>query len=118
MQKKWSFYYNEAHYGVRNGDLLFDREKSVGKVLGLNTDGRYVYLLYLDQLLSEYDFKNPDKSLANKILVFDYKGNHVAVLSLDCRLQAMAFSPKNRKIYGIAQLPEPVIVEFDLPEDL
>lgn len=118
MQKKWSFYYNEAHYGVRNGDLLFDREKSVGKVLGLNTDGRYVYLLYLDQLLSEYDFKDPDKSLANKILVFDYKGNRVAVLSLDCRLQAMTFSPKNRKIYGIAQLPEPVIVEFDLPEDL
>lgn len=118
MYKKWSFYYNEAHYGIRNGDLLFDREKSFGKVLDLDTDGRYVYLLYLDQLLSEYDFKKPDKSLANKILVFDYEGNRIAVLSLDCRIQTMTISSENGKIYGIAQQPEPIIVEFGLPEDL
>ena len=44
-------------YGVKNGDLLYDREKSSGMVLDLDVDKHYVYLLYLDQLLSEYDFK-------------------------------------------------------------
>ena len=28
----------------------------------------------------------------------------------------MALSKDSRKLYGIAQIPEPTIVEFDLPE--
>ena len=116
MRKIWSFYYHEPHYYVRNGDLLFDKEKSFGQVLDLDMDGQYIYLLYLDQLLSEYDYAKTDKSLANKVLVFDYAGNAKAVLKLDCRLQQMALSKDGRKLYGISQLPEPTIVEFDLPE--
>ena len=116
MNKLWSFYYRKPYYYVRNGDLLFDKEKSFGRVSDLDMDGRYIYLLYLDQLLSEYDYAKIDKSLANKILVFDYEGNPVAILNLDCRLQEMALSKDSRKLYGISQLPEPTIVEFDLPE--
>ena len=116
MRKLWSFYYRKPYYYVRNGDLLFDKEKSFGQVLDLDMDGQYIYLLYLDQLLSEYNYAKTDKSLANKILVFDYEGNPVAILNLDCRLQEMALSKDSRKLYGIAQIPEPTIVEFDLPE--
>ena len=116
MQKQWSFYYNEAHYAVRNNDLLYDRDKTFGQVNDLDTDGQYVYLLYLDQLLSEYDGTKTEKSLANKILVFDYEGNGVAVLNLDCRLSNMALSKDSRTLYGIANLPEPTIVEFDMPK--
>ena len=116
MQKQWSFYYNEAHYAVRNNDLLYDRDKTFGQVKDLDTDGQYVYLLYLDQLLSEYDGTKTEKSLANKILVFDYEGNGVAVLNLDCRLSNMALSKDSRTLYGIANLPEPTIVEFDMPK--
>ena len=116
MQKQWSFYYNEAHYAVRNNDLLYDRDKTFGRVKDLDTDGQYVYLLYLDQLLSEYDGTKTEKSLANKILVFDYEGNGVAVLNLDCRLSNMALSKDSRTLYGIANLPEPTIVEFDMPK--
>ena len=122
MQEQWSFYYNEAHYAVRNNDLLYDRDKTFGRVKDLDTDGQYVYLLYWDQLLSEYDGKKTEKSLANKILVFDYEGNGegngVAVLNLDCRLSNMALSKDSRTLYGIANLPEPTIVEFDMPEGL
>lgn len=116
MQKSWSFYYRKPYYYVRNGDLLFDKEKSFGQVLDLDMDGQYIYLLYLDQLLSEYNYTKTEKSLANKVLVFDYEGNAIAVLKLDCRLQEMALSKDSRKLYGISQLPEPTIVEFDLPE--
>ena len=31
-------------------------------------DDKYIYVLYLDQLLSDYDFKDPHKSMANKSL--------------------------------------------------
>ena len=60
--------------------------------------------------------RNPEKSLANKILIFDHEGNAVASLHLDCRLQTMALSKDSRKLYGISLLPEPTIVEFDLPK--
>ncbi|MDD2286428.1 MAG: BF3164 family lipoprotein [Paludibacter sp.] len=118
MQKQWSFFYGQVYYGVRNGDLLFDKEKSFGQVLDLEMDTQYIYVLYLDQLLSEYNYKQTDKSLANKILVFDYKGNAVAKLHLSCRINEMAISGDQTKLFGIAQLPEPTLVEFDLPQKL
>ena len=75
-------------------------------------------MLYLDQLVSAYDGKDPDKSHANKVLVFDHKGNAVTELNLGCRIYQMALSSDKTKFYGIANLPEPVIVEFDLPKEL
>lgn len=116
MHKVWSFYYRKPYYYVRNGDLLFDKEKTFGEVFDLRMDEQYIYLLYFDQLLSEYDYTKTEKSSANKVLVFDHKGKAVAVLKLDCRIMEMALSSDSRKLYGIAQLPEPTIVEFDLPE--
>ena len=118
MQKQWSFYYVQAYYGVRNGDLLFDKEKSFGRVLDLKMDSQYIYVLYLDQLLSEYDYSETEKSLANKILVFNHQGDAVAKLHLSCRISFMALSSNQEKIFGLAQLPEPTLVEFDLPKKL
>lgn len=116
MHKVWSFYYRKPHYYIKNNDLLFDKEKSFGEVFDLKMDEQYIYMLYLDQLLSEYDYTKTEKSSANKVLVFDHKGNAVAILKLDCRVMQMALSKDSRKLYGIAQIPEPTIVEFDLPE--
>lgn len=109
MQKQWGFYYDQAYYGVRNGDLLFDKEKSFGQILDLKMDSRYIYVLYLDQLLSEYDHYDTEKSLANKILVFDYEGNTVAKLHLSCRISNMALYGNQTKLFGLAQLPEPTM---------
>lgn len=115
MQKKWSFFYDQPYYTVRNNDLLFDKDKSFGKVIGLKMDNQFIYLLYLDQLLSEYDYHDTEKSLANVILVFDHDGNSVAKLDLSCRISEMALSKDEKKIYGIAHLPEPTLVEFLSP---
>ena len=118
MQKQWSFYYDQPYYGVRNEDLLFDKERSFGKVIDLKMNAQYIYLLYLDKLLSEYDHYDTEKSLANKILVFNHKGDAVAKFHLSCRISNMALSSNQSKIFGLAQLPEPMIVEFDLPTKL
>ena len=118
MQKQWSFYYNQAYYGVRNGDLLYNKEKSFGRTLDLKMDNEYIYVLYLDILLSEIDYSKTEKSLANKILVFNLHGDAVAKLNLSCRINNMTLSNDQTKIFGLAQLPEPTIVEFDLPKKL
>lgn len=118
MVKKWSLYYAKTNYGVKNGDLLFDKEKAIGPLLDLKMDSKYIYVLYMDQLLSEYDYFDSEKSCSNKIMVFDHSGNKVACLKLDCRIQEMAVFSKGLKLYGIAQRPDIFLVEFSLPEEL
>lgn len=118
MVKKWSLYYAKTRYGVRNGDLLFDKEIAIGPLLDIKMDSKYIYVLYMDQLLSEYDYFDSEKSCSNKILVFDYSGEKVACLTLDCRIQEMAVFSKGRRLYGIAQNPDISLVEFALPDEL
>ena len=47
MEKKWNLFYSQPYYKVQNGDVLFDKDKSFGKVLNIEMDAQYVYLLYL-----------------------------------------------------------------------
>ena len=115
MEKQCDFFFDKPYYAVRNGDILYDRDKTFGSSLGLVMDEHFIYVLYLDQLLSEYNYKDPEKSFANKILIFDYKGTPIARLKLDCRIQSMALSADHKKLYGIANIPEPTLVEFELP---
>lgn len=118
MQKQWSFYFREPFYGVRNGDILFDKEKTRGQVLDLQLDDQYIYLLYSNKLLSENDKLDISSYAGNLVLVFDYNGKGVAELNLSCWMRNIALSVDRTKLYGIAQLPEPTIVEFDLPSYL
>lgn len=118
MEKMWDLYYAETVYGVKNGDLLFDKDKAKGPLLDLKMDSRYIYVLFLDQLLSDYNYNNAEKSASNKILVFDYDGNNIANFNLDCRIQEMAVLAKGRKLYGLTQHPDFSLVEFILPDEL
>ena len=71
----------------------------------------YVYTLY-----SGRNYKD-DKDRAfqsNLIHVYDWEGNLVKKLQLDIDIQQMAVSKDNRKIYAIADLPDPVLVVFEL----
>lgn len=81
-----TLYYDQTYYEIRNGDLLFSK-KTFGQMLNLKMDNKYIYVLYLDLLLSEYDYNQTDKSCANKILIFDYQGNPITKLHLSCRIK-------------------------------
>lgn len=118
MEKEWSLFYAQTGYGVRNGDLLFDKEKAIGPLLDIKIDSRYIYVLHMNQLLSDYDYFNAEKSSSDKVLVFDYNGNKVATLNLDCRIQEMAIASKCFKLFGITQQPDLSLVEFSLPKEL
>ena len=114
MVKDWDLYFDESFYECKNGNLLFSKENSFGQVLDLAMDDRYIYILYLDQLLSEYDYNDSQKSMANRILVFDHDGLPIAKLMLDKRIYRMAICAKLDKMIGLGNMPEPALVSFDL----
>ena len=118
MEKRWSCFIDDTYYEVRGGELLFSRDRTFGKVLDVAINDRYVFVLYLDILLSQYDAKVSEQSYANKICVFDHIGNRIAIFNLDCRIGHFALSSTGSDIYGIAQLPDFSIVKFEIPQEL
>ena len=118
MKKDWELFYREPFYGVSNGDIKYSKENSTGPVIDMEVDDKYIYVLYLDQLLSEYDYTQTEKSLSNTIFIFNHQGEKVARLNLDCRLSEMAIDAKRMKVFGIAEIPDVTLVEFKLPENL
>ena len=115
MKKKWEKFYRTPHYAVSNDAVRYDKERATGPLFSMCADDRYIYLLYMDGLLSSYDYNDISKSSSDKILVFDHSGEYVAALHCDCRLKKIAVDGKRRKLYGIARMPEYTLVEFDLP---
>ena len=71
----------------------------------------YVYTLYSGRSLKEHGMSCFQ---GNLIRVYDWEGNLVKKLQLDIDVKQMAVSMDNRKIYAIADLPDPVLVVFDL----
>lgn len=83
--------------------------------LHYNTDAcateDFVYTLYSGRSLKEHGmnfFKG------NLIRVYDWEGKMVKKLQLDIDVAQMAVTKDNRKIYAIADLPDPVLVVFDI----
>lgn len=118
MVKDWEIFYKTPYYGISGGDIKYIKEKSTGPMKDIKVDDRYIYILYLDQLLSEYDYAVTEKSCANKVFVFNHKGEKVACLNLDCRLSSIAIDSKNQKMYGVAEIPDVSLVEFVMPKEL
>ena len=71
----------------------------------------YVYTLYSGRSLKEYGLKCFQSNL---IHVYDWEGKLVKKLQLDIDVQQIAVTKDNRKIYAIADLPDPVLVVFEL----
>ena len=71
----------------------------------------YVYTLYSGRSLKEYGLKCFQ---GNLIHVYDWEGKLVKKLQLDIDIKQMAVTKDNRKIYAIADLPDPVLVVFEL----
>jgi hypothetical protein len=71
----------------------------------------YVYTLYSGRSLKEHGMSCFQ---GNLIRVYDWEGNLVKKLQLDIDIKQMAVSKDNRKIYAIADLPDPVLVVFEL----
>lgn len=71
----------------------------------------YVYTLYSGRNYKEHK----DKAFqSNLIRVYDWDGNLVKYLDLDVDVKQIAVTKDNRRIYAIADLPDPVLIAFAL----
>ena len=70
----------------------------------------YVYTLYAGRSLKEHGMKCFQ---GNLIRVYDWKGTLVKKLQLDVDVEQIVVSKDDRKIYAIADLPDPVLVVFE-----
>ena len=71
----------------------------------------YVYTLYSGRSLKEHGMSCFQ---GNLIRVYDWDGKLVKKLHLDIDVKQIAVTKDNRKIYAIADLPDPVLVVFEL----
>ena len=71
----------------------------------------YVYTLYAGRSLKEHGMKCFQ---GNLIRVYDWKGTLVKKLQLDVDVEQIVVSKDDRKIDAIADLPDPVLVVFEL----
>ena len=69
-----------------------------------------MYTLYSGRSLKEHGLKCFQSNL---IHVYDWEGKLVKKLQLDIDVKQMAVTKDNRKIYAIADLPDPVLVVFE-----
>ncbi len=115
-RKKWEAWYGEPYYQVVDGDILYSRTKTVGKTNHAYLGNKYVYILYLDIPIGEYDISRPETGFANTVLVYDHDGRKVARLNLDHRMYCFCVDQEENKLYGLTTTPEDRIVSFDLPD--
>lgn len=72
---------------------------------------KYIYTLYSGKKISE---SKEAAFEARDIYVFDWEGNSIAHYILDVPINNIAVLPNNSKIYALANLPEPTLIEFDI----
>ncbi|MCL2561034.1 MAG: TolB-like 6-bladed beta-propeller domain-containing protein [Rikenellaceae bacterium] len=115
--QKWANYYNKPVYKVQNEGILFSKDETFGLTRGLSLGRNYIYLVFLDILMSEEDIRTAELSKGNIVFVFDYEGNRIALLNLDRRVNQIAVSSDERTLYGVTDTPDGYrFVEFELPE--
>ena len=71
----------------------------------------YVYTLYSGRNLKEHGMRCFE---GNLVRVYDWEGKLVKKLLLDIDVKQIAVTKDNRKIYAIADLPDPVLVVFGI----
>ncbi|MCL2560957.1 MAG: TolB-like 6-bladed beta-propeller domain-containing protein [Rikenellaceae bacterium] len=115
--QKWAKYFLKPVYTVQDKKLILDGSKMFGETQNLSLGEDYIYLIFLDLIWDEIDFKISEQSNGNIVFVFDYAGNRVARLDLDRRVSQIAVSSDERTLYGITETEDGYrFVEFELPK--
>ena len=79
--------------------------------LEVSTD--YVYALYSGRTFAEYRL---EEWLGESIRVYDWHGNLKKEYRLDVPVLNICVDEKGKRIYAFANIPDPTLVYFDLPE--
>lgn len=84
-------------------------KNAISGFLDVYVTDKYIYALYSGKNiveLREQAFEGED------IYVFDWNGHPIIHYSIDMPIKNIAVLPNNKKIYAIANNPEPILIEF------
>ena len=79
----------------------------------LEVSDNYVYALYSGRTFAEYKL---ECQLGESIRVYDWHGNLKKEYRLDVPVLNICVDEKGKRIYAFANIPDPTLVYFDLPE--
>ncbi len=77
--------------------------------ISLKSDGKYIYALYSNRLMSE-----PANNSADLLHVFDWEGNVIRIVRFNERLFDITIDPERQILYGITFEPEIGIYQYQL----
>lgn len=116
-EKLWEDKYMKSYHKIdaTTGELVFPKE-SPADLIGMHLGEKFIYLFLHDGKKIDLDFNIADKSDANKVLIYDYKGSRIAEFLLDQSFFRGTVSKNEKILYGIARVPEFALISFDLPD--
>ena len=82
--------------------------------IDLEVSDDYVYALYSGRTFAEYKL---EEWLGKSIRVYDWYGNLKKEYQLDVPVHNICVDEKGKRIYAFANIPDPTLVYFDLPEE-
>jgi hypothetical protein len=87
-----------------------DRYSKIGAV-DCTVSKNHFFILYSEK---NYDSSGMNMNLTNKILVFDWNGKPVDLLTTDHELRLITFDTKNKILYGLSENPYPFFIKYYL----
>jgi hypothetical protein len=90
------------------------RENKIGYISGDATD-KYVYLLRGNQSF-EYFLSEKKENDTGNFGIYNWEGILIKEIKLDIPCRSICVTPDNKRIWAIANIPEPSLVFFNLPE--
>jgi hypothetical protein len=93
---------------------LMSRKNKIGYISGDATN-EYVYLLHGTRTLEYFLSENKEYETDN-LVIYNWEGRLIKDIKLDIPCRYICVTPDNKKIWAIANIPEPSLVSFNLPE--
>ncbi len=106
--------YNYPKFFVNNSDGETSSpitKEAINGFLDVYVNDKYIYALYSGKNIIEF---KENANQGKEIYVFDWTGRPIIHYNLDIPIKNIAVLPTNKKIYAIANYPEPTLVEFNI----
>jgi hypothetical protein len=111
-EKMYPIYKTEERDGGFGAPM--SRENKIGYISGDATD-EYVYLLRGNQSL-EYFLSERKEDETDNLVIYNWEGTLIKEVKLDIPCRNICITSDNKRIWAIANTPEPSLFFFNLPE--
>jgi hypothetical protein len=111
---KWEFFiHQKPFYKITNHRLIWDEEKHVQGIKGIQLVNNKIIVLYSGKPIS-LPRNKPEGAFSDKLYLLDTKGNILKKYELDIPVLKIHYSERDMALYGITLTDDWQIVKFNL----